>query len=248
MKKVMNFRDLGGAVTLDGKKVKEGLFFRSAMLNDASDEDISFLKSLNLNVIFDYRDEDESVFIKTNPYELIGARYLNLPADMKNDKLYKLKKSSHLARAFYKITLEDVKVSYRNLPFNNEGYKAMVSAMVAGETPFLIHCSAGKDRAGVGSALLLTILGADSESILTDYMKSIDIKAYIEKKIGVYIPKIIRKYILKRFEPLFIVDKSLLDAAFEAIKDKYGTVENYLLNEYGLSEEALKDLRARYTE
>ncbi len=248
MQKVLNFRDLGGIPTADGKKIKKGLFFRSAMLNDATKSDIEYLKSLNLKIIFDYRDTDEAEIIKTNPYEKIGAKYLNLPAAMNNEKLYKLKKSSFLARAFLKFSIDDIKVSYRNLPFANESYRAMVDAMLQGEVPFLQHCTAGKDRAGMGSVILLLILGVSYDDILDDYMKSMQIKQHIEERAAKFIPRFLRAPILKRFEPLFIVDKQLLDAAFEAILEKYGSVEKYLLEEFSLGKKELEELRQLYTE
>lgn len=248
MQKVLNFRDLGGIPVAGGKKVKTGLFFRSAMLNDATKSDIEFLKSLNLKVIFDYRDIDEAEIIKHNPYSDIGAEYRNIPAAMNNEKLYKLKKSSYFTRAFLKFSLDDIKVSYRNLPFDNQSYRSMVQAMQQEEVPFLQHCTAGKDRAGMGSVILLLILGADYDDILEDYMRSMEIKEHIEKRASRFVPKILSKPILKRFEPLFIVDKALLDAAFDAISERYENVENYLFSEFSLGEKDLKMLRDKYTE
>ncbi|NCA66489.1 MAG: tyrosine-protein phosphatase [Clostridia bacterium] len=248
MEKVFNFRDLGATPAQDGRTVKKGLFYRSAMLNDATPADIAFLKSLNLKVIFDYRDVDELEIVKKDPYALIGAKHLNYPTDMQNKKLYKLKKSSHFMKAFRKVTFEDIKDTYRCIPFNNIGYKKMTEALSAGEVPLLQHCTAGKDRAGLGSAILLMILGVDYQYILEDYMKSLEIKKHIEDKVGHYIPKIFRARLLKRFEPLFVVHECLLETAFSAIKERYTTLENYLLEEFGLDAKALSDIRERYTE
>lgn len=248
MQKVMNFRDLGGIKTVDGKVIKKGIFFRSAMLNDATEEDIEYLKSLNLKQVFDYRDDDEIILMKTNPYELLGVKHLNYPAYLNNKKLLQLKKSSYLSRLFQKVTLEDIKDTYRYLPFENKGYKAMVEALKNGEVPIYQHCTAGKDRAGLGSALLLAILGASYEEILEDYMKSMQIKEYIEERIAGFIPKLIRKRLLKRYEALFIVDKALLDTSVEAIIEKYGNMENYFLQEYNLTKEEITQIRERYTE
>lgn len=248
LKNIKNFRDLGGLKTEDGKKVKKGLFFRSAMLNDATDEDIEFLKSLNLKHIFDYRDSDEVALMKNNPYEKIGAKYHNIPAYLNNRKLLQIKKASYVKKLFHKVTLGDVKDTYSHLPFENMGYRAMVERLKKGEVPIYQHCTAGKDRAGMGSALLLGILGVEYDEILADYLKSLEIKEYIENKIAGFIPKPVRKFLLRRYQPLFIVDKELLDAAIEAIKEKYNTFENYLLAEYNLLEEDIKAIRERYTE
>lgn len=248
MKNVKNFRDLGGIKTIDGKKVKKGLFFRSAMLNEATKEDIEFLKSLKIRHIFDYRDEDEAALMKNNPYEQIGAEYHNIPTYLNNKKLLKIKKVSYVAKLFQKVTLDDIKDTYRHLPFNNMAYRAMVEALKKGEVPIYQHCTAGKDRTGMGSALLLGILGVGCQEILDDYLKSIEVKEYIENKVAKYIPKLVRKFLLKRFQPLFIVDKELFIASIDAIKERYKTFENYLLAEYNLDQDDIKRIRQKYTE
>ncbi len=159
MERVYNFRDLGGIKTDNASVVKRGLFFRSAMLNDATPHDIEYLKSLNLKVIFDYRDTDELTIVKTNPYKELSAAHRNYPTDMQNKQLYKLKKAPAFFKAFHKVTFEDIKSTYKSIPFDNVGYRKMTEALVNGEVPFLQHCTAGKDRAGMGSAILLAILG-----------------------------------------------------------------------------------------
>ncbi|NCA68271.1 MAG: tyrosine-protein phosphatase, partial [Clostridia bacterium] len=248
MEKVHNFRDLGGIRTADGCAVKKGLFFRSAMLNDATHNDIEYLKSLDLKVIFAYRDTDELTIVKTDPYAPLGVKHYNYPTDMQNRQLYKLKRAPVFFKAFHKVTFEDIKSTYRNIPFNNIGYKKMVEALQKGEVPFLQHCTAGKDRAGMGVAILLMILGAPYEEILKDYMKSLEIKTYIEAKVGRFIPKFIRGRMLKRYEPLFVVHECLLEAAHIEIISRYNTVDNYLLKEFNLNEPELKRLRETYTE
>ncbi len=248
MERVLNFRDLGGIELANGKKVKSGLFFRSGMLNDATQADIDYLKSLDLKIIFDYRDEFEAEFLKSAPYEKIGVERAHFPSDLKNDKLFKLKQASNLKRMLHKFTLEDIKSTYRSLPFDNEGYKAMIKALEEGSVPFLQHCSAGKDRAGLGSALLLAVLGASYKEILADYMVSFQYKDALADRLVPLLPKLMRNFIIKRYQPLFIVDKSLLDTAFNAIIERYATFDEYLLAEYNLDKDKITKIREMYTE
>lgn len=251
MEKVMNFRDLGGIKTSDGRKVKKGLFFRSALLDEASEKDIEFLKSLGLKVIFDYRDESETKFFAEGGmdiYSRLNVKHALHPADLNNQKLFKLNNAKGFRKVFVKVGLSDVQNTYRSLPFNSTGYNAMMQALVNGEVPFLQHCSAGKDRAGMGSALLLAILGVPYENILEDYMISLQVRDYIANKVAGHIPKFVRSRLLKRYEPLFIVHETLLKTAVSAIMERYGTFENYLEKEYSLTPEMVAELRNRYTE
>ena len=57
---VLNFRDMGGYPTNDGRKVREGLFFRSASLTKMTEQDRRKVRELGIRTIFDYRDEHEA--------------------------------------------------------------------------------------------------------------------------------------------------------------------------------------------
>ena len=149
---------------------------------------------------------------------------------------------------FIKIKPADVCEFYSYLPFGNDGYKNMLLAVKRGEVPFLQHCTAGKDRAGCGSALLLAVLGVSYDEIVKDYLKSLKIRDNIRKVMFDKIPKIVHPFIKNSYEPLFIVDKSYLDAARDAIFKRYGSFENYLLKEYGLTQLDVDEIRAKYTE
>lgn len=216
MDNVFNFRDLGGIPAADGRKVKSGLFFRSGLLDFANDNDIAFLKTLDLLEVFDYRDRDEVDKNKEYIYERIGAKHLHYPNDITKGKVFKLQ-TGGMERMFIKIKPADVCEFYSYLPFGNDGYKNMLLAVKRGEVPFLQHCTAGKDRAGCGSALLLAVLGVSYDEIVKDYLKSLKIRDNIRKVMFDKIPKIVHPFIKNSYEPLFIVDKSYLDAARDAI-------------------------------
>ncbi len=247
MENVFNFRDLGGIPTKDGKKIKSGLFFRSGLLDFASDNDVTFLKSFGLKEIFDYRDRDEVDKDKEYIYKNIGAKHLHYPNDIKKGMVYKLQ-SGGVERIFMKIKPSDVCEFYSYLPFGNDGYKNMIEALKRGDVPFLQHCTAGKDRAGIGSALLLAVLGASYDEIVKDYLESLKIRDNIRKVMFDKIPKIVHPFIKNSYEPLFIVDKIYIDSARDAILKKYGSFENYLLKEYGLTQLDVDEIRAKYTE
>lgn len=48
---IYNFRDMGGIVTKDGRRVKKGLLFRSGQLSTATTADVILLKQLQLRTI-----------------------------------------------------------------------------------------------------------------------------------------------------------------------------------------------------
>lgn len=247
MEGIKNFRDLGGLPTQDGRKIKTGLFFRSAAWDFATKEDLEFLQSLRLARVFDYRDANEGNPSALKNYETVGTRHGNYPTYITKGKLFKLNNSGW-TRALIVIRDKDVQKFYRCLPFGNDGYKEMVRALENGEVPFLQHCTAGKDRAGVGSALLEAILGVSYDVILEDYLKSEEVRDYIRELMSQEIPPFLRKRLVKRYEPLFGVNRIYLDSVRKAIIDKYGSLAEYLLGEFGLTEQKITKLRDLYTE
>jgi len=248
MERILNFRDLGGTETEDGRRVKKGLFFRCAMLEEATKNDVKELNALGVKLVFDYRNPGEVPGDGGYPYNQIGAMRFAFPMLTGKNKLYRLQTQSNLKRAFSRVSIEDVKDTYRALPFGNEGYKRMAKALTDGETPFIQHCSAGKDRTGVGSAILLGILGVSFAEILKDYLKSGIIENEIREKAAQQLPRFLGKWFKKKFGLLFGVRAELLEAALDDILKRYGSFQKYILDEFGLTTEAVKELRGRYTE
>ncbi|MBH9877726.1 tyrosine-protein phosphatase, partial [Clostridioides difficile] len=113
--------------------------------------------------------------------------------------------------------------------------------------PILNHCTAGKDRTGVGSAIILMILGVSRENIMKDYLKSNDfadkeIERFIEYKPKFKdIPKENLKYI-------FGVNEEYMKTAFRRIDEEYISVEAYLYGEFNLNKEEIRKLRNQYLE
>lgn len=75
---VRNFRDVGGLPTVDGRRVKQGVLFRSGHLAHATDEDAAFLSSLGLHTIFDFRNAADQR-LEGPDVTLPGVRNVNLP-------------------------------------------------------------------------------------------------------------------------------------------------------------------------
>lgn len=77
-KGILNFRDMGGYTTLDGRRVKRGLFFRSAELTGMTEQDVELFQSLGIKTIFDYRGVEE-VRLKPDPV-IPGVNNISIPA------------------------------------------------------------------------------------------------------------------------------------------------------------------------
>ena len=177
MKTFFNFRDLGNLLTEDGRKTPENTFFRSGNWDTASVEETDFLKSLGIKHVFDYRDLSESNG-PAKAYSEANVNHNAFPTGVRNQKLLKLQKAGFIKKLRANVSFEDIEETYARLPFDNEGYKAMILAVKNHETPILQHCFAGKDRAGVGTALLLSLLGVKRDIIIEDY-ENIKENAYL---------------------------------------------------------------------
>ncbi len=243
---IANFRDLGGIKCENGRTVKNGFFYRSAMIDRATDEEFLELKKLGIKVAYDFRDANETR--GDRPYAMIGAEHRNVPATYKNDKLFKMSKGGGVLLLFRKVTWHDVAETYEHLPVGNNAYKELIKSVVAGETPLLMHCSAGKDRAGIAATIILLLLGVGYEEILEEYLKSTKVQHFIESVIGERIPKIFHKFAFRHFHAYFTVYKELLDTSLNRIKEVYGDYETYFLKEFGITPEMREELIARYTE
>jgi len=164
---VTNFRDLGGYTTADGRRVKHGVVFRSAALAGLSAADIERLAALPLRTIADLRGNREITIVPSPA--IPGADNLPLVIQPRiGSSLRDLLQRQEATGEDVVAILRQAYATYvtEHLPV----YRRLFSLILDAErVPLVFHCTAGKDRTGVGAALLLTALGVPEEQVIADY-------------------------------------------------------------------------------
>ncbi|MFE9311718.1 tyrosine-protein phosphatase [Streptomyces sp. NPDC088353] len=248
---VRNFRDVGGLPTADGRRVRHGMLFRSGHLAHATAEDASFLGSLGLHTIFDFRNAAD-VKLEGPDVELPGVRHVNLPLSDPADgaEFWKMVRDGDLDEL--RSVLDDGKgahrmiASYRMIIKERTGeHSRVLHALAEDCVPVLMHCAAGKDRAGLSVAVTLLALGVERDAIVADYLESnAKHRRYKVHRSGTsaaaYSPEV-----MELLSPLFEARAEYLAAALETIEETWGGVDSYLERGLRLAPETRERLRER---
>ena len=133
---------------------------------------------------------------------------------------------------------------------SQEGYHQFFEELLThGDGAILWHCTAGKDRAGLGAVLLLSALGVDRETALEDfdltnqyYGDKVDQMAEAAKAKGLSDDKV------EQLKGLVGVNRSYMEAALDYIDEQYGDVNGYLKNALKLTDDDIKALQDKYLE
>jgi protein-tyrosine phosphatase len=165
-----NLRDLGGHVGAHGKTLRRGRVYRSAHLASDSRDIIAQLAALGVTAIVDLRANKERE-TRPTPWAEMGCKDYWCQDHTSNAANLVVSMRDCLSRPA--VVRERMLTLYRELPFTQRaGYRALFMRLAEHRTPLLFHCSAGKDRTGVGAALLLSTLDVPLESILQDYQET----------------------------------------------------------------------------
>ncbi len=161
----VNFRDLGGYRTGDGHRIAWRRLFRADGLHRLTAEDDARLFQLGLATVVDLRTVDEAEQRGRFPADRVPVRYVHLPLmDIlpATEELPSWREASYVARRYAYMVSEAAPALAR-----------AIEVLAAPDAlPAVFHCSAGKDRTGVLSALLLAFLGVPDETIVDDYALS----------------------------------------------------------------------------
>jgi protein-tyrosine phosphatase len=207
----LNFRDLGGYAAADERTVRWNTVFRSGTTHTMTPGDIAALERRGIRYAFDLRSNKER---RDYPNRLIDITDLSyryrdhdkLPGDIR--RLLHAHDAS--AEDSHKLMI----AMYRELPYEfEEAFRSLFRYVADGELPLVFNCTAGKDRTGVAAALLLTALGVPREVVLEDYLLT---DQFFEQSCNV----IMR-------EPLMRVHADYLNAMFDELHDKHGSVQGY---------------------
>ena len=245
-----NFRELGGYEADEGKHVKWGQIWRGIPTGALTGEaDRKLLDSLGLRLILDLRSSAEA---KKDPdYLPDGARLVQICGLCAEDGTEIDFSPGDIEKLIGTAPQEDpVRLMYRRMLTGNKAYRELFRALEAGETPILFHCSAGKDRTGVAAMLILLALGASDEVICADFEQTNACrKAEIDAVLAEHAAEIAADPACRmRYYAMAGVDPAAAPFVLDTIRRKFGSAENYLETEYGLTPARLMRLRRMYLE
>ena len=222
----LNLRDLGGWVTEDGEsQTRRGQFFRSDRLSDLSEDDHGKLVGLGIDTVIDLRYEAE---VAEHPSLLWPSVVSHLEIPMGGDLA---DQRSFMERAldgeYDGITDADVGESYiAMLEDHGTDFGRAVEGLLAGG-PSLYHCTAGKDRTGLLSMLVLRTVGVSTADVLADFVLSNEYRA--AKRMAQLKPVFDDAGLdIESFRPALSAPRPALEQAVAWIEANHGTAETFL--------------------
>ena len=250
-----NFRDLGGYDTVDGRRVVSGEIYRSGELSHLTNGDVAALEELQIRTIVN--------FLLPEEIERSGAD--RLPEGVKEEFTpiageQAAKKTMVVTAAiksgeFEKVPPEINPEFHRLL--TNEGrneYAALLREAANPESrPLVYHCSHGVHRTGTATAILLSALGVPWETIRGEYLLT---NEYRRDEVEKTLAKIRQmtaetqglapeEVDMSNVEAFYVLDGSYIDGTLEQAVADYGSMEDYIRDGLGLTDEEIESLRAQ---
>lgn len=250
IQKVTNFRTIGAVKNIDGRTLKEGKFYRSAHLHQLRKKSRKDLEELGIKEIIDLRNSKE---ISQKPDQIPNTViYKNYSAfEDEGDQLDQAKKLFLRGKVSGSDANRRMLDFYKNYVTENPKIiKKIIQDILDSEHPVLYHCTAGKDRTGIITALILTILKFDRQTIDNDYLLSNSYRKKLVQKrlrLATHLHFLYPKMDIKVIEKLSWVDKNYLDAAFSEIDKKYGSIENYIHEVLKISDDKRNEYILKFT-
>jgi protein-tyrosine phosphatase len=249
----LNLRDVGGHVTDDGRRVATGLAYRSAEVVPPDDATRQALADLGLRYIYDLRTETER---DGEPDQLPpGAELVVLdvfgnapqlaPAQLKTLFDDPAAATKALGDGKLVAAFEDAYRKLVSLPSARAAYHQLFTDLADEATgPALFHCTAGKDRTGWATAVLLLVLGVPQDAVTADFVAGNPVtRRLFQPQMDEFTAAGGDGTLLL---PLFEVEESYLAAALDEVKATYGTLGEYVQQGLGLDAAAEESLRQRF--
>lgn len=249
-----NFRDLGGYKTIDGKTVKWGQVYRSGELPRLTNEDVMILESLGIKTVISFLSQPE-IDAKGEDRLPEGIKEISIPIDTE-DGTGGLAKEILIARQtgdFSNVPVE-INPEIHKLLINiaNKEYAQLLREVLdSSNRPMVFHCSHGIHRTGTATALLLTILGVPWETIREDYLLSnLSRKEEVDHRL-VQLRKLAAKnqgitpdeVDMTNTNAFYILEAEYIDAALDEAIKKYGSMDNYIKEGLGITDEEIQKLK-----
>lgn len=246
-----NFRDLGGYQTKDGKTVKWGQVYRSGKLSNLTEKDVAIMDSLNIQMVVNFLNDAERVHTGNDKLpENTNTIFCPINADGGwVDEVLLARKTGDFSKIddslnpiFHRMLVDQARQEYALL---------FREIMNPENRPIVFHCSHGIHRTGTAAAILLWSLGVPWETVREDYLLSnkyrgeeIEKRVTQLKQLGEENPDVTDKETnAENIEAFYILQGHYIDAVKETIEDDYGTIQNYMIDGLGLTENEIIKLK-----
>ena len=247
--KLLNFRDMGGLETPYGK-IKCGKIFRTSPFAPKCKADKEFVENMHLDAVVDFRTPEE---VKATPdvlpdgVEYVEARVFEADAPGISSTPATTVDIFHFSDDEIVAARKFVEETYAVMAYS-KAYDKLFELMDEGKT-FAFHCTAGKDRTGIGAMLVELAFGRTFDECLEGYLESNDHHAKNNKKIAVGLRLMgIRKTLREFVAEVLQTHERLFDIAKKSILDKYATVQEFLEAEHGVTPERVERWKQFYIE
>lgn len=257
-----NTRDLGGITTQDGRKIVPKRLLRSGDLSTLTSQDCKILvEQYHLKRVVDFRTQQEQT--KSPDVKIEGVQYIDNPilgkailgitheSTKKQTDLYGLIAAGiqHMRdtgltvvqymRAMYQQFVHD--------QFSRKQYAKFFDILLnADNGATLWHCSAGKDRVGTGTALLLSMLGVDRQTIIEDYLLTGQYTKDNVQHILDMLDFAHDENMVQLTRQIMGVDSQYIGAVFDAIDQEFGGTDNFFATQLGMTPDRIAKLQSMY--
>lgn len=261
-----NTRDLGGYRTMDGKWILPRRLIRSGTLYEATKRDIQILEDqCSLGMVIDFRTATErrqkpdpvmrgidNIFNPILDEKTVGITFEDeekqAEEEKKEDAVKGIllhasslggKPENYVDRLYEDLVLNEHAAEYYGRFFN--------LLLEADDRAVLWHCTAGKDRVGIGTALLLTVLGVDRDTIIRDFLKTnVYVKERADWFAGLVKEETGDNVLADCVHVLLTVSESYLLQAFASIEKSFGNMDTYLKEHIGITEDKRELLKRKF--
>jgi protein tyrosine/serine phosphatase len=227
----VNFRDLGGYRTVEGRTIRWRSLFRADNLSRLSRPDRAVVRSLGIATVIDLRSRAE-VDLERFPVDEIPVCFHHLPLTADLPPFDEFRSGPQWFAGHY---LDIARQAGDRI--------AQAVAIVAQRQshPVVVHCAAGKDRTGVLVAVLLALLGVPDETIAEDYARSADAMDALLTRLLERLPD--QEQVIRTVAAtMFSATPANIGALLEGIRAEHGSVEGYAAA-HGAGSEVVAALR-----
>ena len=242
---VLNFREVAGLATSDGRRLRSGLLYRSGSYAGITKTGVGQLAALGITQVVDLRNLRERAAFGFDRIEAAGVLVAGIRHSLELGELAAILRAEAATAADVVRIMED---TYRKLPgYFAEIYGEVFRTCLTHIGPVAVNCSVGKDRTGVAIALLLSALGIPREAIIAEYAltnaQADAIRAHLRGRTR---GRIYATLSDEKLAAVLRADPRYLTAMFDAVEAAAGSAKGFVTDILGLDAAALARLEARF--